>query len=105
MRRRVILFFAVIALLIGGCAQTQTTHTIAGSDLKRITQLDLKTNQPVRSWNARADTIKQRFAPPVGVTFVDADTGQTLHFDGSFRIESYRPATGTAPVGPSPAPH
>jgi len=53
-------------------------------------QLDLKTNQPIKSWNAQADTIRQHFAPPVGITFKDADSGKTVQFDGSYRIESYQ---------------
>ncbi len=34
--------------------------------------------------------IRQHFAPPVGITFKDADSGKTVHFDGSYRIESYQ---------------
>jgi len=90
MHRKLVLIFSIVALLINGCAQTQPNHTIPGTGLKRIIQLDLKTNQPIKSWNAQADTIRQHFAPPVGITFKDADSGKTVHFDGSYRIESYQ---------------
>jgi hypothetical protein len=85
-----VLIFSIVALLISGCAQTQPYHTIPGTGLKKIIQLDLKTNHPIKSWNAQADTIRQHFAPPVGITFKDADSGKTVHFDGSYRIESYQ---------------
>jgi hypothetical protein len=103
LKRQVLFWIALWALLGGACAHHETTRPVAGNELKRVTQLDLRTNQPIRSWNARADTIKQHFAPPVGITFVDADTGQTVHFDGTFRIESYQPATESAPLHPPPA--
>src|SRR4030095_3890214 len=45
-----------LKLLISGCAQTQPNHTIPGTGLKKIIQLDLKTNRPIKSWNAQADT-------------------------------------------------
>jgi hypothetical protein len=90
MHRKFVLIFSIVALLISGCAQTQPNHTIPGTELKKIIQLDLKTNQPIKSWNAQADTIRQHFAPPVGITFKDADSGKTVHFDGSYRIESYQ---------------
>ena len=90
MQRKLALTFSIIALLISGCTQTQPNHTVSGTELKKITQLDLKTNQPIKSWNARANTIQQHFAPPVGITFKDAESGKTVHFDGTYRIESYR---------------
>jgi len=90
MPRKLVLIFSIVALLISGCAQTQPNHTVSGTELKKITQLDLKTNQPIKSWNAQANTIQQHFAPPVGITFKDADSGKTVHFNGSYRIESYQ---------------
>ena len=90
MQRKLVLIFSIVALLISGCAPTQPTQTVSGTKLKKITQLDLKTNQPIKSWNAQANTIQQHFAPPVGITFKDADSGKTVHFNGSYRIESYQ---------------
>ena len=104
MKYRLILFLTLLALFVSGCAQQQADHNVAGTDLKKITQLDLNTNKPIKSWNAHADTIKQHFAPPVGITFVDADTGKTVHFEGTFRIESYQSMSDAAAYS-SPTSH
>jgi len=69
---------------------TATESHCLRNGTQKITQLDLKTNQPIKSWKAQANTIQQHFAPPVGITFKDADSGKTVHFNGSYRIESYQ---------------
>ncbi len=85
------LFFITVALSLGGCT-TPSGSTAAAPriEYKRITQLDLDTNKPIKYWTARSDTIHQHVTPPVGISFTDAVTGQPIHFDGTYKIESYR---------------
>jgi hypothetical protein len=99
MKRAFVLFFAVTFFFFGGCAQQQPqpVQPVSGAGLKRIVQLDINTNQPIHSWNARAETIQQHVTPPVGISFTDADTGQKVQFDGTYKIESYRTPPAAAP--------
>ncbi len=111
MKERCLVLFAVLGLFLSGCA---TQHAIPANtpkpELKRVTQLDVTTNLPVKFWNARADTIHQHVTPPVGIRFVDAETGKEIHFEGTYKIESYRqsltstnePALHRAKPEPSP---
>jgi hypothetical protein len=112
MKQRCLVFFAVLSLLFSGCATQHPTQTrVSSSELKRITQLDVTTNQPVKSWNARADTVHQHVTPPVGITFVDADTGKETHFEGTYKIESYLKSnsapneSSASDRKPQPSPH
>lgn len=91
MKRQYFVFFSVLCLVFSSCATQQQAPLVnaAKPQLKRITQLDVTTNLPVKSWNARSDTIHQHVTPPVGITFVDADTGKEVHFEGTYKIESY----------------
>ena len=103
MKERCLVLFAVLGLFFSGCA---TQHAIPANtskpELKRVTQLDVTTNSPVKSWNARADTIHQHVTPPVGIRFVDADTGKEIRFEGTYKIESYRQSL---PLPNEPASH
>ena len=112
MKQRWFVFFAVLGLFFSGCATQQPTPPrVASAELKRVTQLDVTTNLPVKSWNARADTIHQHVTPPVGISFVDAATGKEVHFEGTYKIESYRDspsspnetAVNKSEVQPTPA--
>ena len=96
MKERRLVLFAVLGLFLSGCAtQHATPENTSKSELKRVTQLDVTTNLPVKSWNARADTIHQHVTPPVGIRFVDVDTGKEIHFEGTYKIESYRQSPST----------
>ena len=91
MKNIFLVLLAALALFFSGCATQHTTPAnTTRPELRRVTQLDVTTNLPVKSWNAQSDTIHQHVTPPVGVTFVDADTGKTIHFEGTYKIESYR---------------
>jgi hypothetical protein len=96
MKQRCFVFFAVIGLFFSGCAiQQPALVSAAKPQLKRITQLDVTTNLPVKSWNARGDSIHQHVTPPVGISFIDAETGKKVHFEGTYKVESYRDSNGT----------
>lgn len=90
MKERCLVLFAVLGLFFSGCATHHATPANTSKpELRRVTQLDVTTNLPVKSWNARSDTIHQHVTPPVGISFVDADTGKEIHFEGTYKIESY----------------
>jgi hypothetical protein len=94
MKTRLPVILAILSLLFSGCSTHRHTQPSAvKAELKRVTQLDVTTNQPVRSWNARADSIHQHVTPPVGIAFTDADTGKEVRFEGTYKIESYREPT------------
>jgi hypothetical protein len=96
MKQRCFVLCALLSLLFSGCAtQPPAAPSVAKTELKRVTQLDVTTNLPVKSWNARSDTIRKHVTPPVGITFVDAATGQEIHFEGTYKIESYRDSNST----------
>jgi hypothetical protein len=112
MKQRCFVFFAVLGLFLSGCATQQATPaSTSKSELRRVTQLDVTTNLPVKSWNARAGTIHQHVTPPVGITFVDADTGKETHFEGTYKIESYLKSnfapneSSVSDEKPQPSPH
>jgi hypothetical protein len=78
-----------------GGAQPSVPHGPVASctgQLKRVTQLDLKDNHPLKSWNACSETIHQHVSPPVSITFIDEETGQQVHLGGTYKIETYKPA-------------
>jgi hypothetical protein len=111
MKERCLVLFAVLGLFLSGCAtQPAVPANTSRPELKRVTQLDVTTNLPVKSWNARTDTIHQHVTPPVGIRFVDADTGKEIHFEGTYKIESYRPSpsmpneSALHPAKPEPSP-
>ncbi len=101
MKKTSLIFVALLGLFLSGCATPkQTPAQVGSSELKRITQLDVTTNLPVKSWNARVDSIHQHVTPPVGITFVDAETGNETHIEGTYKVESYRltpPAPNESP--------
>jgi hypothetical protein len=96
--RRAFLLCAVISFFCASCAPQQPTPTppVSGTGLKRIVQLDINTNQLIHYWNARAETIHQHVTPPVGISFTDADTGQNVQFNGTYKIESYQKGEASA---------
>jgi hypothetical protein len=99
------LVFITVALSLGACATPSArTSTASRVEYKRITQLDLDTNKPIKYWTARSDTIHQHVTPPVGISFTDAFTGQPIHFDGTYKIESYRLVVPGSSPAPSPTP-
>lgn len=101
--RPIVLLVAVVTLFLAGCStQRQPTSAPVPKNFKHITQLDLDTNQPVRTWNARADTIHQHVTPPVGISFTDAATGEKVQFNGTYKIESYRSPSPTPQPSASP---
>lgn len=90
-RQRCLILVALLGLFFSGCATPrQAPAPVARPELKRVTQLDVTTNLPVKSWNARTDSIHQHITPPVGVSFIDAETGEKVHIDGTYKVESYR---------------
>jgi hypothetical protein len=96
MKTHFLVIFTVLGLLFSGCStQRQAQQSAASTELKRVTQLDVTTNQPVKSWNAHVNTIHQHVTPPVGISFTDADTGEEVHFEGTYKIESYRKPTSS----------
>lgn len=95
MSRRFLLLLASCGVLLAGCvtgrqpaAHQQTTpcHGL----LKRVTQLDLNDNHPLKSWSACAESIHQHSSPPIGIAFTDAETGRDVKFEGTYRIETYK---------------
>jgi hypothetical protein len=106
MKRALVLFVALAIFHFSGCASREQV-TYVEPELKRITQVDVNTNLPVKSWNARSNTIRQHVTPPIGISFTDAETGQKVQFDGTYKIESYRKPTstnGSQPPGPESSP-
>ena len=96
MKRILLLLSIGLSLLLGGCAQTPTPQVAATpctGQLKRVTQLDLNDNHPLKSWNACSETIHQHPSPPISITFIDEETGQQVHFVGTYKIEVYKPAS------------
>jgi hypothetical protein len=98
MKRIFLLLSVGLGLLLAGCAPTPAPaphgpgSVSCTGQLKRVTQLDLKDNHPLKSWNACSETIHQHVSPPVGISFTDEETGQQVHFVGTYKIETYKPA-------------
>lgn len=91
MKQRCLILVALLGLFFSGCASLkQAPAQVARPELKRVTQLDVTTNLPIKSWNARTDSIHQHVTPPVGISFIDAETGEKVHVEGTYKVESYR---------------
>lgn len=96
MHRSYLLLLVTVGLFLAGCRtgqqpQTRVTPALPCHGLlKRVTQLDLNDNHAVKSWSACAESIHQHPSPPVGIAFTDAETGQEVHFDGTYKIETYK---------------
>ena len=103
MKQRCLVLFAVLGLFLSGCAtQPAIPSSTSGLELRRVTQLDVTTNLPVKSWKARANTIHQHVTPPVGISFIDVDTGKEIHFEGTYKIESYLKSSAAPNESPAP---
>lgn len=96
MNRRLLCLLVSVGLFLTGCRtgqQPQTPGTPASPChglVKRVTQLDLNDNHPVKSWTACAESIHQHSSPPIGIAFTDLETGREIHFEGTYRIETYK---------------
>ena len=100
MKTALSLLLTVWLVLLPGCQTPPKPDTaiIRGpavpctGQLKRVTQLDLNTNQPIKTWNACSETIRQKTTPPIGINFVDAETGKKVQFQGTYRIQTFKAA-------------